>query len=291
MLKVGLVVRDAREEISELSSKVIDWANSNNYDLFIEELSAADLKISDEKIVTSKEIVNLAELIISLGGDGTLIGIAREAKKHSPIMLGVNFGTLGFLTEFLPEELIDILELYKSGECRISKRMMLTAKIYRDGKEVFFENAVNDAVVQHIAPDGLISLDLFFGSEEVSRLQADGVIIATPTGSTAYSLAAGGSVVHPNLNCALITPICPHSLTNRPLILPLDPEVVIKIPENRAKLNFVIDGQVDFKLKVGDEIKISKSANDVKFVRSPDRGYFKILQGKLNWGIPNWGRK
>lgn len=287
MLKVGLVVRDDRKEICELSSKVIDWVNSNRYDLFVEELSAADLKITDKKIVTAKEIVDLAELIVCLGGDGTLIGIAREAKKKSPIMLGVNFGTLGFLTEFLPEELIDILELYNKGDCRISERMMLTAKVFRKGKEVFFENAVNDAVVQHIAPDGLVKLDMFYGTEEITRLQADGVIVATPTGSTAYSLAAGGSVVHPNLNCALLTPICPHSLTNRPLILPLDPEIVIKIPKNRAKLNFVIDGQVDFRLEHGDEIRISKAANNVNFVRSPDRGYFKILQGKLNWGIPN----
>ncbi|MCL4125790.1 UNVERIFIED_CONTAM: hypothetical protein GTU68_005479 [Idotea baltica] len=164
---------------------------------------------------------------------------------------------------------------------------MLKAKVIRAGKEVFCQQAVNDAVIQHIAPDGLVKLDLFYGNEEITRLQADGVIIATPTGSTAYSLAAGGSVVHPNLHCALLTPICPHSLTHRPLILPLEPHISIKVPENRANLGIIIDGQVDFTLQEGDLVEIHRSKNSVKFVRSPDRGYFKILQGKLNWGIQN----
>lgn len=287
MSKIGLVVRDNREEIVKLSKTAIEWIKNNNYELLVEDFSAETLNLKSEQILSPRDLANSADLIISLGGDGTLIGIARESREREPVMLGVNFGTLGFLTEVLPEELIEVLKSYHKGECRVSERIMLKAKVIRAGKEIFCQQAVNDAVIQHIAPDGLVKLDLFYGNEEITRLQADGVIIATPTGSTAYSLAAGGSVVHPNLHCALLTPICPHSLTNRPIILPLEPHISIKIPENRAKLGIIIDGQVDFTLQEGDIVEIHRSKNSVKFVRSPDRGYFKILQGKLNWGIQN----
>lgn len=287
----GLVVRDQRSEIVELSLKSLEWLKKNDYKIIVEDITAGLLQIDPRRdnftTLSDVELAVAADVVISLGGDGTLIGVARHAYGKSPVMLGVNFGTLGFLTEVSPHELIAVLEDFNQGRVNVAERLMIETTVYRDQKKIFNSQAVNDAVVHKGSKEGLVNLDLFFREEEIIRLRADGVIIATPTGSTAYSLAAGGSIVHPDLDCALVTPICPHSLTNRPFLLPLSDKIILQVPENQGVIYVTVDGQVSCELIQGDRVEIERSPNTVKFVRSPSRSYFKILQGKLNWGIPN----
>jgi NAD+ kinase len=234
--------------------------------------------------IPSPLIAQEADLIVSLGGDGTLIGVARYVRERSPVLLGVNFGTLGFLTEIAPAELFQTLEAYFSNRVEYGTRLMLHVEVVRNREVIFASEAVNDAVVQKGTKSPLISMDFWVNSENVMRLRADGLIVATPTGSTAYSLAAGGSIVFPSLGVYLVTPICPHSLTSRPLILPVDAELSVGIPYREADILLNIDGQVTLELEAHDTVRVIRSKYDVRFVRSPSRSYFDILRGKLNWG-------
>ena len=237
--------------------------------------------MATDKLATS------ADPVVTLGGDGTLIGVARYVQGQSPVMIGVNFGNLGFLTEILPSELFSTISNVLSGSSRFAVRSMLMAEVYRQGELIFSSQAVNDAVVQKGVRERLLDLDLAVDGEAVMRLRADGIIIATPTGSTAYSLSAGGSIAHPSLEVALITPICPHSLTNRPLVLGLDSNIRITVPNYDGKVFLTIDGQVSTQLLPGDALCLQRAKHSVRFVRSPGKSYYDILRTKLNWGIAN----
>jgi NAD+ kinase len=232
-------------------------------------------------------LAHQADPIVILGGDGTLIGVGRYVEKSSPTLVGVNFGNLGFLTEIAPEELFTTIEAVLAGSAAIGTRSMLRAEVWRNETLLFSSQAVNDAVVQKGARARLLDLDIAVNGEEIMRLRCDGLIAATPTGSTAYSLAAGGSIVHPSLAVMLVTPICAHSLTSRPLILPLDAAFSVSIPQYEGRVFLMIDGQDNVELRSGDVVRITKAKNTVKFVKSPRKSYFDILRTKLNWGIRN----
>jgi NAD+ kinase len=201
--------------------------------------------------------------------------------------VGVNFGNLGFLTEVRPQELFSVLEQALENKVASAERVLLFVQVIRDGSVIFESQAVNDAVVQKGARSPLPELDLSVNEHDVARIRADGIIIATPTGSTAYSLAAGGSIAHPSLSVFLVTPVCPHSLTNRPLILPGSSTVGVKLPHFKEDAWVTIDGQVSQQLKSGDFVRVTQAKQTVRFVISPDKSYFDILRTKLNWGVPN----
>jgi NAD+ kinase len=224
---------------------------------------------------------------VTLGGDGTLIGVARYVRGSSPVFVGVNFGNLGFLTEVRPDELMKTLEDALAGKVSCAERVLLHVVVERDGKNVFESQAVNDVVVQKGARAPLPELDLGVNGHDVARIRADGIIFATPTGSTAYSLAAGGSIAHPSLSVILVTPVCPHSLTNRPLILPGSARIELELPKFHDEVLVTVDGQVSESLQPGDKVKVSQAKQAVRFVISEDESYFDILRTKLNWGVPN----
>ncbi|MCL4131972.1 UNVERIFIED_CONTAM: hypothetical protein GTU68_020999 [Idotea baltica] len=283
MKKIGLVIRDARKEIKGLVDTLISWSSSHNCEIILEKESAKLLNLDNSLEI--KELCNSTELIITLGGDGTLIGISRDAIKSDTAILGVKFGNLGFLTETTPDELLETLEDYLNDKVNYAERSMLSLSLLRNNKEYLSSYAVNDLVIQKSSQSGLISLDLKANDEDVCRLRADGVIFSTPTGSTAYSLAAGGSIAHPDLSIILITPICPHSLTNRPLIMPSDTTLKVKVPDHQGDMLISVDGQISEKLKPGDDIIITLSGKKLKFIESKKRSYFEILRTKLNWGL------
>lgn len=274
MATIGLVIRPAHEEAHNLGKKVLSWAKERRH-----EVLPPDLAI--------EELVRRADPIITLGGDGTLIGVARYVKGRSPVLVGVNFGNLGFLTEVAPKELFVVLEDVLAGKVLCDERRLLGARVIRDDKVVFSSQAVNDVVIQKGARSRLLDFDFWVDDEAVARIRADGLIMASPTGSTAYSLAAGGSIAHPSVPVMLVTPICPHSLTNRPLILSRDSTLAVVCPNFDDEVLAMIDGQVAFALKGHDRIEVRQTKQTVCYVRSREKGYFDILRTKLNWGIPN----
>ncbi len=291
MAVVGLVVRPEVEAAVELAKKLCAWLAERQHQLVVDEGTANALeKLGMTEIpppLSHEVLVQSADPIVTLGGDGTLIGIARHVGSKSPTVLGVHFGHLGFLTETTPGELFDALERTLSGKAIVAERRMLRARVSRKGKEVFSSQALNDAVILKQATARLLDIDLAVNGEAVMRLRADGLICATPTGSTAYSLAAGGSIAHPNLNVLLVTPICAHSLTVRPLILSLEDKLSIGIPDYDGAVVLSVDGQVSLPLQTGDIIEVVQSPNRIKLVQSNSRSHFEILRTKLNWGIAN----
>lgn len=281
--KIGLVVRAHSPAAIALAKLVLERYGER---VVLSQETAAELGRAQG--VAEKELVRISDPIVTLGGDGTLIRLGRLcAVGSSPVMLGVNFGTLGFLTEIPPDALFPTLESVLSGNAEVGTRVILRARVFRGGESMFESQAVNEALVQKGSRDRLLDLDIRVDSEDVMRLRADGVIVATPTGSTAYSLAAGGAIVSPRLDAILLTPICPHSLTNRPLILPMSSVIEILVPPYDGEVFLSLDGQESVELYVGDCVRIERSECQVRFVRSPKESYFQILRTKLNWGIGN----
>jgi len=284
--RVGLVIRAGNEKAVTLARELLTWCEARNIEVDVDAQAAKSLKLGNSGL-SHREIVERADPIVTLGGDGTLIGAARFVKGKSPLFVGVNFGNLGFLTEVRPTELFPVLENALNNKVPCAERVLLFVQVVREGNVIFESQAVNDAVVQKGARSPLPELDLSVNEHDVARIRADGIIIATPTGSTAYSLAAGGSIAHPSLSVFLVTPVCPHSLTNRPLILPGSSTVGVKLPHFKDDAWVTIDGQVSQQLQSGDLVRITQAKQTVRFVISPDKSYFDILRTKLNWGVPN----
>lgn len=283
---IGIVTRASSDRASAVSEELIVWCRNHGYFPLVDVVTAKTLRLGEEG-ATPEEILRRADPVVTLGGDGTLIGVARYVIGRSPVMVGVNFGHLGFLTEVPPKAIFSTLEEVLAGNAVIEERALITAEVIRKGETVFMSQAVNDVVVQKGARSKLLDFDFAVDGEDVARVRADGLIVATPTGSTAYSLAAGGSIAHPSLSVVLVTPICPHSLTNRPLILPASSTITIEIPQFDDEIWVTIDGQISQALQTDDTVRVRQAQQTVKFVRSKDKGYFDILRTKLNWGAPN----
>lgn len=284
--RIGLVIRPGSQKAVNLAREVVSWCQARSLALDVCPQTSKALKLAGSG-VSAKEMVQRADPIITLGGDGTLIGVARYVAGTSPVFVGVNFGNLGFLTEVSPDELLPVLDTVAQGSVKCAERVLLEVQVHRKGAVVFESRAVNDVVVQKGARSRLPELDLSVNGNDVARIRADGIILATPTGSTAYSLAAGGSIAHPSLSVILVTPICPHSLTNRPLILPGSAQVEVELPKFDDEVIVTVDGQVSEPLLSGDIVKVSQARQTVKFVVSKEKSYFDILRTKLNWGVPN----
>ena len=223
--------------------------------------------------------------VVVLGGDGTLLGAARKVGGHGIPILGVNLGGLGFLTSIPIDRLYSSIEMILSGDLEVEDRLMIETKILRDEKEVFCFKSLNDVVINKGALARIIDLDVFINDEFLTTYRSDGLIISTPTGSTAYNLAAGGPILYPTMSNFIVTPICPFTLTNRPIILPDSETVLItmgKKSEEQVILTF--DGQVGFDLLHGDKVLIYKSKERIKLFKSPDQTYFEILRKKMMWG-------
>lgn len=234
-----------------------------------------------------EEILGKADLAVVLGGDGTLLKTARRLQRKKTLVFGVNFGTLGFLTEATPDKMIESLKKIFSKQYHIDRRSVLRATIYRKNKKENTFLALNDVVINQGAFARLIKIDLGVDNRKVVNFKADGLIIATPTGSTAHSLSAGGPIVHPKIESLVLTPICPSSLSMRPIVLPDTRQLTVTIETQRREENAIIgltiDGQDMIDLKYGDQIKIRRSKRYFYLARTGNR-YYKMLRGKLHWG-------
>jgi len=229
--------------------------------------------------------INNLDLIITLGGDGTIIGVTRKCTKKSPPIFGVNMGNLGFITEFSKLDYFDELAKTLKGNFEIAKLPLYRVNVSKRGKELFKGSFINDVVINKNNISRMFTLSVECDSELIFNVSGDGLIISSPIGSTAYSLAAGGPITHPDVNALLLTPICPHSLNHRPLVIPDTKEIEVKFPVKESHLSLTLDGQEAIDIEKGCIVKISKVKNSyAKIVKNNDRTYFQTLKQKLTHG-------
>ncbi|HEY4744990.1 MAG TPA: NAD(+)/NADH kinase [Desulfuromonadaceae bacterium] len=283
MLSVAIFAKMHDPRCQGVADDLINWLEEHSC-LPLVEAQLAGL-IGYHKGMSEADIREQAELVVVLGGDGTLISVARLFSGREVPIVGVNLGSLGFLTEITVEELYPLLERCLKGDPRVSERMMLEITLCRDGQEIEKTHVLNDMVINKGALARIVDLETRINRHTLTTFKADGLIVSTPTGSTGYSLSAGGPIIHPVMSCIVITPICPHTLTNRPIVVTDDSIISITIASSYdEKVYLTLDGQVGFKLKQGDTIEVRRALKTTALVMSGDRDYFEILRTKLKWG-------
>lgn len=279
---VGIIVNRGKKEALNYASSVIEWLEKKKVKVLItrwvgEEINRRDLAADKE------EMGKRADFILSLGGDGTLCRAARDFTPYGISLLGINLGGLGFLTEIPISKYKEGLTKVLRGKYKTEKRLMLETSILRNKEKIKTSLALNDIVVSKGGSPRIINLKTFVAEEFVTTYSADGLIISTPTGSTAYSLSAGGPVIHPNLDVIVLSPICAHTLAVRPLIISQTDEIKISIEPPCEKALLTIDGQIGFDLEEKDIVKIKKSSQEINLIRLRERFFFQTLQSKLGW--------
>ncbi len=287
--RVGIVAKQGLAAASQHLARLETWLRERRIDVVYETATALLMPNADVQANRSREdLPNHVDLIVSLGGDGTLLSVADrigQAGRDIPI-LGVNFGSLGFLTEIRIDELYPSLEAVIAGTATYDERLMLSATATLRGQEDKPRVVLNDVVFTKGALSRMIELSVSVSGRFVTCVKADGLIIASATGSTAYNLAAGGPIVHPSVDALVLTPIAPHTLTNRPVVIPADAEVEVRpeSPDGSEDVFVTYDGQYGYAVHQGDVIRVRKAKQVLRLVKAPARGYFELLREKLKWG-------
>jgi NAD+ kinase len=279
--RIGIITKPSEPRAAELAARIAEWAAGHEINLFVND-RVKDLPPGTFS-ASARELADHCDVLIVLGGDGTMIATARLVSGRGTPVLGVNLGTLGYLTEFSVEDAIPALESVIRGEYEVDHRIMLDWQVIRDGDQVGAGSTLNDVVVNKSALARIIDIDFTVGPHYVTSYRADGLIIATPTGSTAYNLSAGGPIVAPGAEVMIISPICPHTLTNRPLVLSDYAEIKLRINTREQEVMLTSDGQTGMPLMADDRVMIKKSAKTFNTISAKDRDYFQILRNKLKW--------
>jgi len=280
--KIGVIAKLHHEVAAPVLRELCDWLRAGDREVLMDSMTA---KLIDEESPHRKaDIPRLVDLIVVLGGDGTLLSVARLLVDFEVPLLGINLGALGFLTEVPRHEMISTLEKVFAGQVSIEKRLLLRTEVLRQGELVASSYSLNDMVVSKGTLARMIRLHIAVDGQFVTGLRADGLIVATPTGSTAYCLSAGGPIVHPANDVIVLAPISPHVLTNRPLILPDTSHIEIRLMSEEEASMVTFDGQVGFSLRSGDVIEVRAAENRLNLIVSPERDYFEVLRTKLKWG-------
>lgn len=281
MNRIGIICKAGISKPAEILKELLPWLRQKGCETFVDIETASTLNMDG---FPRSEIPSLSEIIIVLGGDGTMLNTCRLVADKGVPVLGINTGGLGFITEVQLDKLYEILEKVLSGECPIEERLMLTAQVRRLGELIAEYIVLNEVVINKAALARIIDLETYVNHNYVTTFKADGLIISTPTGSTAYSLSAGGPILYPTLDNIIITPICPHTLTNRAMVIPGDSiiEVILRSPTERVYLT--MDGQVGFSVMQNDVIEVAKAPFKTRLLIPCDRDYFQILRTKLKWG-------
>ncbi len=282
MKSAAIISKPSKPELAGLLPEIVTWFHNHGYKLYFDQETSQ--YIGGEEVMSRK---NLAEkhpdFALVLGGDGTLLSAARALAHEDIPILAVNLGSLGFLTEVPISEMFATLDAVDGCHCPVEERSVLDATVFRDGQQIAHHFALNDVVVNKSAISRLVDFDLVIDGAFVLHYKADGVIIATPTGSTAYSLAAGGPVLMPSVSSFVVTPVCPHALTHRPLVVTDKAQIELHIETGAEEAFLSIDGQVGMPIQQGDRIVCCKAEHTVKLLRVR-RTFFDVLRNKLKWG-------
>jgi NAD+ kinase len=283
MPRVAIISKPQKEELRQLMPELVLWLRAHGYEPFLDPVSAN--YVMDERVSPRQELSSLnPDLVIVLGGDGTLLAAARVFARTGVPILSVNLGALGFLTEVSLADLYSHLEAWGKGCCSLESRAMLHSELWRDERKCCEYEALNDVVVAKGAIARMGQFQVKVDDRLAASFRADGVIVATPTGSTAYSLAAGGPVLVPGVDVLVITPICPHQLTLRPIVVPGGSRIQLRVEGVPDQTFLTVDGQEAIQLRLGDELRCRRSDFSVKLVRIEGNGFFDVLRSKLKWG-------
>ncbi len=284
---VGVVVKPNHKEAWKTACELSAWLEKRGIDLIgkpreqIERPDAENCAIDSAETETFQ---SKADLIVVLGGDGTMISTARLTGDREIPVLGINYGSLGYLTEFRIEEMFAALEMILEGNYEIDRRVMLDVEHWREGEKLAVGRVLNDVVINKAVLARVIEIEVHLNNLFVNLFRADGLIISTPTGSTAYNLSAGGPIVYPSMNAIVLTPICPFTLTNRPIVMPDNAEIELKVRNENEGVILTLDGQIGYQIKSDDSVLIRKSRTLFNLVQPPNRNYFDVLRNKLKWG-------
>ena len=279
MRTIGIIPRIDKDDAAQLCRELAGWLTQRGFEPLVERQAG----VTGCPTAPGGEVAARADLIVVLGGDGTLLHAARLLADHEVPILGVNLGTLGFLTEIPREGIFPMVERALKGELEVSRRLMLAVEVKSGSRTILTDSALNDVVVSRQAQSRLVRLEVEIDGRTAATYESDGLIVATPTGSTAYSLAAGGPIVYPTLEAMVVTPICPHALTQRPVVLPASATVRARVA-NSTEMFLTIDGQAGRALELGEDVLIHAAPHRTLILRNPDVEPFGIWRDKLRWG-------
>jgi len=281
--RVGIISKPKKTEVREIVPNLLQWLQEHSIEAFIDKETSVILQTSRHSL-TRNQMPHEVDLLIVLGGDGTLLATARALNRKPVPILAVNLGGLGFLTEVTREELYPTLEMVLVGTHRVDCRVQLEGELIRADEVISTFLALNDVVLNKGAIARILDFELRVGGQKVSSYKSDGLIVSTPTGSTAYSLSAGGPIVAPAVQAFIVTPICAHTLTHRPLVLPDTARIEITVKSQREAAHLTVDGQVGYTALSEDVVRLRKASSHVELVQPPSTQYFEVLQEKLKWG-------
>lgn len=274
---VGIVVKPGHKEACATAAELSAWLKSRGIVQSGEPVSADEIR-ADSALSLN------ADLIVVLGGDGTMISTARMIGDADVLVLGINYGSLGYLTDFRIEEMFPALKLIIAGQYEIDRRVMLDAQHWRGPEKIVTGRVLNDVVINKAALARIIDIDVRLNELFVNTFRADGLIVATPTGSTAYNLSAGGPIIYPSMNAVVLTPICPFTLTNRPIVVPDTAVIELTLDNENEGVVLSLDGQTGYPMMAQDRVIIRKSETTFNLVQPANRNYFDVLRDKLKWG-------
>lgn len=280
---IGIISRPRRSNLAEIVPRLLEWLEKRGITTVID-METANALSRGASGKTRHQVVDQAELLLVLGGDGTMLAAAREAAPRGIPILPINMGSLGFLTSFTAEELYPALEDTLAGRAAVEERVLLMVERTHNGNVLTQQWVLNDTVVHKGTLARMIELELHIDGGFVCRYRADGLIVATPTGSTAYSMSAGGPIVHPRVESILITPICPHTLNDRPVVVPNTSMIELRLSETADSVFLTLDGQTGVPMQLGDRVRITRSPQRLKLIHPVNKTYFEILRNKLRWG-------
>ena len=282
-MKIGIVAKPHRPDFAAALEEVLQWLRSRDCEIIVEDSIVQTLALEEVVTATRENLADLVDVIVVFGGDGTMLSVARSIQGRAAQILGVNMGSLGFLTEITLDELYPALEQLLAGKHTIDRRSMLKIEVHDTNGSVRTYHALNDVVINKGAVARIISMDAFINEDFIANFLADGMIISTPTGSTAYSLSAGGPILYPTLDSVVLTPICSHTLTNRPLVIPAESSIRVVVRSGEDVM-LTVDGQVGVALKEGEEIRCTRSEYQIELIQPGNKGFFDVLREKLKWG-------
>lgn len=281
---IGIFSRPRRADLTAIVAPLLDWIAKRGCNALYDTETAEALSDGSTGGLSRNQLAAQSDLLVVLGGDGTLLAAAREAAPRGIPILPINLGSLGFLTSFTLEELYPALEETLAGKAETSERVMLTASLLRKRQAIESKNVLNEIVVNKGALARMIEVELYIDEEFVCRYRADGLIVATPTGSTAYSLSAGGPIVHPDVESLIVTPICPHTLTDRPVVIGDGCKIEMRLRGDAESVYLTLDGQKGILMQSEDRVGIARAKERLKLIQPHRKSYYEILRSKLKWG-------